>query len=72
MEIHFNLMLAYQTTFQVQQPTILASEGGLAKLAVFVSGSPKPDVYWLKGRTQINPRGGKFRFVDGSSLQVSE
>jgi Immunoglobulin I-set domain len=55
---------------QVQQPTVIATEGALAVLTVFVSGNPIPDVYWRKGKKDIT-NVGKFRIIEGGHLQVT-
>ncbi len=55
---------------QIQQPTVVANEGSVATLAVRVSGHPTPDVYWRKGRRDIETNLGKFRIIDGGTLQV--
>ena len=45
-------------------------EGGLATLTVYVSGSPQPDVYWRKDRRDVDTLTGRFRVIDGGTLQV--
>ena len=48
-----------------------AGEGGVVVLKVYVTGSPTPDVYWRKGRSDdIDTRQGKYIIVDDSSLTV--
>ena len=38
---------------------------------MYVTGSPTPDVYWRKGRSDdIDTRQGKYIIVDDSSLMV--
>ena len=38
---------------------------------MYVSGNPRPDVRWVKGRRDVDTaRSGRFRIVDGASLQV--
>eukprot|EP00094_Tigriopus_californicus_P005670 TCALIF_05465-PA protein Name:"Similar to Ppn Papilin (Drosophila melanogaster)" AED:0.16 eAED:0.17 QI:0/0/0/0.82/0.81/0.82/34/0/2463 len=54
----------------VSQPTVVANEGSLAELSVYVIGNPNPDVYWRKGRRDIDTTQGKFRIVKGGSLQI--
>lgn len=49
---------------------MVANEGSLATLTVYVSGTPTPDVYWRKGRRDVDTRRGKFRIIDGATLQV--
>ena len=50
---------------------MIANEGGLTTLGVYVSGNPMPDVYWRKGRADIDTRESRFRILAGGSLQVS-
>ena len=45
-------------------------EGGLATLTVYVSGAPRPDVYWRKDRRDVDTLTGRFRVIDGGTLQV--
>ena len=45
-------------------------EGGLATLTVYVSGAPRPDVYWRKDRRDVDTLQGRFRVIDGGTLQV--
>ena len=45
-------------------------EGGLATLTVYVSGQPPPDVYWRKDRRDVDTLAGRFRVIDGGTLQV--
>ena len=49
---------------------MVANEGTVATLTVYVSGNPRPDVYWRKGRRDIDVQSGKFRIIDGATLQV--
>ena len=55
---------------KVQKPTIIAQEGSVATLSVYVYGDPRPDVYWKKGSREIDVRRGKYKIVNGGSLQV--
>ena len=48
---------------------MIATEGALAVLTVYVSGNPVPDVYWRKGKKDITNI-GKFRIIEGGHLQV--
>ena len=58
--------------FKVKEDTVYASEGGVVELKVYVTGNPKPDVYWRKGTNRdIDTRQGKYIIVDDSSLKVS-
>lgn len=56
---------------RVVRPTIVASEGSVATLSVQVSGYPNPDVYWRKGRQDLDTRRGKYQILSGGTLQVS-
>ena len=56
---------------QVQRPTLVTQEGSVATLKVYVSGYPQPDVYWKKGQRDIDVRRGKYKIIDGGSLQVN-
>ena len=57
--------------WQVQRPSVVGAEGGVVVLRVYVTGNPTPDVYWRKGPSRdIDIRKGRFRLVDGGSLQV--
>ena len=49
---------------------MIVPSGDVATLTIRVSGNPKPDVYWRKGRQTIDTVEGKFRLVDSGSLQV--
>ena len=49
---------------------VRSREGGLATLTVYVSGSPPPDVYWRKDRRDVDTLTGRFRVIDGGTLQV--
>ena len=55
---------------KVQKPTIIAQEGSVATLSVYIYGDPRPDVYWKKGSREIDVRRGKYKIVNGGSLQV--
>lgn len=55
---------------RVVRPTIVASEGSVATLSVQVSGYPNPDVYWRKGRQDLDTRRGKYQILSGGTLQV--
>ena len=57
---------------KVQKPTIIAQEGSVATLSVYVYGDPRPDVYWKKGPREIDVRRGKYKIVNGGSLQVCD
>jgi hypothetical protein len=48
---------------------VIATEGALAILTVYVTGNPSPDVYWRKGKKDIT-NVGKYRIVEGGNLQV--
>ena len=55
----------------MKEDTVRAGEGGVVELKVYVTGSPTPDVYWRKGRSDdIDTRQGKYIIVDDSSLMV--
>ena len=55
----------------MKEDTVRAGEGGVIELKVYVTGSPTPDVYWRKGRSDdIDTRQGKYIIVDDSSLMV--
>ena len=56
---------------QVQNTKVKADEGNVATLRVYVSGDPIPDVYWRKNRRDLDTRVGKYKIIDGGSLQVS-
>ena len=59
--------------FKVKEDTVRAGEGGTVELKVYVTGSPTPDVYWRKGRSDdIDTRQGKYIIVDDSSLMVQQ
>ena len=49
---------------------MIANEGGLTSLNVYASGNPQPDVYWRKGRGDIDTRESRFRILPDGSLQV--
>lgn len=52
-------------------PTVHANEGSLATLRVYVSGSPRPDVHWKRGRRTVDTaNSARFRLLDGATLQV--
>jgi hypothetical protein len=55
---------------EVVQTPVIVPEGDIATLAIRVSGNPTPDVYWRKGRHTVPTGEGKFRLVDGGSLQI--
>lgn len=57
---------------RVIRPKIVASEGSIATLTVEVRGSPVPDVYWRKGRQDLDMRRGKYQIIQGGTLQVCE
>ena len=42
----------------------------MATLRVYVSGDPMPDVYWRKNSRDLDTRVGKYKIIDGGSLQV--
>ncbi len=53
------------------QPTVHANEGALATLRVYVSGDPRPDVRWQRGRRDVDTTGSsRFRLLDGATLQI--
>ena len=39
-------------------------------MTVYVSGAPQPDVYWRKDRRDVDTLTGRFRVIDGGTLQV--
>ncbi len=51
---------------------MVVNEGSVATLTVYVEGNPHPDVYWRKGRRDIDTRRGKYAIIDGSTLQVNK
>ena len=55
---------------EVVNSPVIVPEGDIANLNIRVRGNPQPDVYWRKGRTNINPRTGRFRILPGGSLQI--
>ena len=56
---------------RVSKPMIVVSEGSVATLRVYVTGSPRPDVYWRKrGQPYLDTRVGKYQVIRGGSLQV--
>jgi hypothetical protein len=55
---------------EVVEPLVIVSEGDIARLPVQVSGNPKPDVYWRKGRNNIDTTRGKFRIIGSGTLQI--
>lgn len=55
---------------EVVNPTIIVNEGDMATLAVRVQGNPQPDVYWRKGPRNVDTLRGRFRVVEGGSLQI--
>ena len=55
---------------QARKKRVRSREGGLATLTVYVSGSPQPDVYWRKDRRDVDTLTGRFRVIDGGTLQV--
>ena len=55
---------------EVVDTPVIVPEGDIATLNVRVSGNPRPDVYWRKGRVTINPLTGRFRILPGGSLQI--
>ena len=58
---------------RVSKPMIVASEGSVTTLRVYVTGSPRPDVYWRKrGQPYLDTRVGKYQVIRGGSLQVSK
>ena len=56
---------------RLDKPNIVTQEGNIATLAVSVSGYPQPDVYWRKGRRDIDVRRGKYKTLSDGSLQAS-
>ena len=57
---------------RVSKKMIVASEGSVTTLRVYVTGSPRPDVYWRKrGQPYLDTRVGKYQVIRGGSLQVS-
>ena len=57
--------------FQALRPSFVATEGDVVTLRVRVMGNPEPDVYWRKGPVDdIDTSKGRFRIVEGGSLQV--
>ena len=55
---------------RLNKPNVVTKEGNIATLAVYVSGYPQPDVYWRKGRRDIDVRKGKYKTLSDGSLQV--
>ena len=55
---------------RLDKPNVVTKEGNIATLAVYVSGYPQPDVYWRKGRRDIDVRKGKYKTLSDGSLQV--
>lgn len=55
---------------EVVETPVIVPEGDIATLRIRVSGNPTPDVYWRKGRQTVPTGEGKFRIVDGGSLQI--
>ena len=55
---------------RLDKPNVVTQEGNIATLAVYVSGYPQPDVYWRKGRRDIDVRKGKYKTLSDGSLQV--
>ena len=55
---------------QARKKRVRSREGGLATLTVYVSGEPQPDVYWRKDRRDVDTLTGRFRVIDGGTLQV--
>ena len=55
---------------RLDKPNVVTQEGNIATLAVYVSGYPQPDVYWRKGRRDIDVRKGKYNTLSDGSLQV--
>ena len=58
--------------WQAMRKRVRGREGGLATLTVYVSGQPPPDVYWRKDRRDVDTLAGRFRVIDGGTLQVGE
>ena len=56
---------------RLDKPNVVTQEGNIATLAVYVSGYPQPDVYWRKGRRDIDVRKGKYKTLSDGSLQVN-
>jgi len=55
---------------EVIETPVVVPEGDIATLAIRVSGNPRPDVYWRKGQDTVPTGEGKYRMVDGGSLQI--
>ena len=55
---------------EVVEPHIFVSEGDVATLNVRVRGSPQPDVYWRKNNRNLDTLRGRFRIIQGGSLQI--
>lgn len=69
---HFAWIFPYHHA-QVLRPSVAGSEGDVVVLTVYVSGNPTPDVYWRKGPVDdIDTSKGKFRLINGGSLQVKQ
>ena len=62
--------LKLSLTLQARKKRVRTREGGLATLTVYVSGAPQPDVYWRKDRRDVDTLTGRFRVIDGGTLQV--
>ena len=58
---------------RVSKKLHVASEGSVTTLRVYVTGSPRPDVYWRKrGQPYLDTHVGKYQVIRGGSLQVSK
>ena len=49
---------------------VVVNEGDIANLDIRVRGNPQPDVYWRKDGRNVDTMSGRFRLMDGGSLQV--
>ena len=61
---------SFLAPWQAMRKRVRGREGGLATLTVYVSGQPPPDVYWRKDRRDVDTLAGRFRVIDGGTLQV--
>ena len=58
---------------RVSKKLVVASEGSVTTLRVYVTGSPRPGVYWRKrGQSYLDTHVGKYQVIRGGSLQVSK
>lgn len=55
---------------EVVDTPVFVPEGDIADLQVRVTGTPAPDVYWVKDRQNIDTLRGRFRILAGGTLQI--